>query len=173
MIFVTVGTDDHTFDRLILHLDRLVEVGQLQTPVFAQIGPKATEPKYVEWARMLSYTEMQEKVRLSDKVVCQGGPGTIFTCLKNGKIPIVVPRLSKYVEAIDDHQVDFVRHMSSYNKILAVYEIDELLGVIESYEQQVFELKSHMSTGPGGMTEGKAITMSFCEKLDEQISSLF
>ena len=106
MIFVTVGTDHHKFDRLINALDKVVykELGQ---KMHMQIGPSSNVPINTTYDRMLSPAKMDYYYKNSNIIICQGGPGTIFNCLLNGKKPFVLPRNPKYNEVIDNHQIVF------------------------------------------------------------------
>ena len=51
MIFVTVGTHEQPFDRLLTEIDRLKENGTIQEPVMIQSGFSTYEPKYCEWEK--------------------------------------------------------------------------------------------------------------------------
>ncbi len=47
MIFVTVGTHEQPFNRLIKEVDRLVETGIIKDEVFIQTGYSTYEPNFV------------------------------------------------------------------------------------------------------------------------------
>ena len=93
MIFVTVGTHEQPFNRLIEEIDNLKKEGLLLDEVFIQTGFSTYEPKYCKWESMLSYAEMEEYLTISDIIVTHGGPATFMGVLSKGKVPIVVPRL--------------------------------------------------------------------------------
>jgi len=48
----------------------------------------------------------------ADVVVCHAGSGTLRDALAAGHRPIVVPRLSRYGEHVDDHQLELARALS-------------------------------------------------------------
>ena len=54
----------------------------------------------------MTQEEFNEYIKKADFVICHGGVGTIFNALENGKRILVVPRLSKYKEHINDHQLE-------------------------------------------------------------------
>ena len=56
--------------------------------------------------------------------------------LREGKIPIVVPRMKSYGEHINDHQIDFCRAVNSrYNNIILIEDINELENAIVNYDE--------------------------------------
>ena len=62
----------------------------------------------------------------SDIVIAHGGTGAIITAVKQGKKVIAVPRLAKYGEHVDDHQIQLVTEFESSGIISAVYDLDKL-----------------------------------------------
>ena len=109
MIFVTVGTHEQQFNRLIKEIDRLKESGIIQEDVLMQTGFSTYEPKYCEWKKMLSYNEMNEMYEKADIIITHGGPASFMKALEMKKVPIVVPRQAQFDEHVNDHQVDFVK----------------------------------------------------------------
>ena len=145
MIFVTVGTHEQGLDRLLIELDRLVETGEIKHEVFAQIGYSNYIPKNYEYKEMISYDEMDEYVKKSDIVITHGGPGSIFHPLGYQKIPIVVPRNPDFNEHVDNHQILFTKRLESSQKIIAVYNIDELVIKINNYKELTLGCKINNS----------------------------
>ena len=118
MIFVTVGTHEQPFNRLIKEVDRLVETGVIKDDVFIQTGYSTYEPKFCKWSSLISFDKMNELMETSDIIITHGGPATFMSAIANGKKPIVVPRQEKYDEHVNDHQVDFAQQVKEkYNSI--------------------------------------------------------
>ena len=127
MIFVTVGTHEQPFNRLIKEVDRLVENGIIKDEIFIQTGYSTYEPEFCKWSSLVSFDKMNELMQTSDIIITHGGPATFMSAIANGKNPIVVPRQEKYDEHVNDHQVDFARQVKErYNSIEVVTEISEL-----------------------------------------------
>lgn len=105
MIFVTVGSRNYPFDRLFKKLDKLYEDGILTEPLFAQIGTSTYKPKYYKYKDFISSEEFLEKINKANIVVSHGASGSIMKALNAGKKVIVVTRLEKYGEHINDHQI--------------------------------------------------------------------
>ncbi|HEM5150948.1 TPA: multidrug MFS transporter [Streptococcus suis] len=138
MIFVTVGTHEQPFDRLLKEVDYLVEKGVITEEVFIQTGYSTYIPKNCKWSKLLSFDKMNELMEKADIIITHGGPATFMSAIAKGKKPIVVPRLEKYGEHVNDHQLDFSKQVRDrYNSILVVEEVVDL----ENYVNQ--ELKNN------------------------------
>lgn len=135
LIFVTVGTHEQGIDRLLIGLDRLLETNEINQKVFAQIGYSKYIPKNYGYKTMMGYDEMDDYVRNSDIIITHGGPGSIFHPLQYGKIPVVVPRNPEFNEHVDNHQILFTKRLEKDNKVIAVYDINELKTIINKYEE--------------------------------------
>lgn len=144
VIFVTVGTDEYPFDRLIREVDFLKGQGIIREEVFIQIGFARYHPAHCPFAEILAFQEMEKKMREARIVVTHGGPGSIMPLLYSGKIPVVVPRLKRYGEVVDDHQVSFTRKLENEGRIILVEAIEDLGATIEEYETRARELTSRI-----------------------------
>lgn len=141
MIFVTVGTHEQQFDRLIKQIDLLIESGVITEEVMVQTGFSKYEPKHCKWSKLLSYKEMQEYVAKARIVITHGGPSSFIAPLQIGKIPIVVPRQKKYEEHVNDHQVSFCKEVKErMGTIILVEEVEDLRKVISEYDEYVNEI---------------------------------
>lgn len=137
MIFVTVGTHEQPFDRLVQAVDGLKEKGLIPGEVFIQTGYSSYTPRFCDYSDFIGFNEMIERMQRADVVITHGGTGSIMLVLYNGKIPVVMPRQNKYNEHIDDHQVRFCEKMEHKGKILAVYETEDLASTIADYNRRV------------------------------------
>jgi len=140
LIFVTIGTHEQPFNRLIQEVDGLVESGLIKERVFIQRGIKSMIPRNCGSAELIPYQEMVEKIKNARIVITHGGPSSILQSLTFGKTPIVVPRQSRFREHVDDHQVHFTKRLEAQKKVIAVYDIEILLEKIEHYEEICNEL---------------------------------
>ena len=62
MIFVTVGTHEQPFNRLIQKVDELKKDGTIQDDVIIQTGFSTYEPKYCQWSKLIPYQQMVKNV---------------------------------------------------------------------------------------------------------------
>ena len=125
MIFVTVGTCE-PFDRLMRAVDALA----IDEPVFVQTGLSRAIPRDRETVDFLPYERLVELIREARLVVTHAGVGTILTALLNGVQPVVVPRLKRYGDAVDDHQLELAERLESLHLVRLVREAHDLESVV-------------------------------------------
>ena len=133
MILVTLGTQDKAFVRLLKAIDREIENGNIMGKVIVQAGftKGKYESKKMEIFELIDRDEFNELVNKCDYLITHGGVGSILTGLKAGKKVIVCPRLFKYKEHMNDHQVQIVEEFSKAGYILAFNENDDLSKIIK------------------------------------------
>ena len=124
MIFVTLGTQAYPFDRL---LRGLAGVGE---ELVVQGGPSTFRPEGVTWFDYLEYAPLLEQIRLARIVVSHAGIGTVMTVVAEGKRPVVVPRLHRYGEAVDDHQVPIARRLAEAGLVTLVEDPEQLVAAL-------------------------------------------
>lgn len=143
MIFVTVGTHEQPFDRLVKRIDDLKRDGIIHEDVIIQTGYSTYEPKYCKFQKLFPYQKMLKLVNEARIVITHGGPSSFIMPLQVGKTPIVVPRRHKFNEHVNDHQVTFSRAVADRMRTLIVVEdIDKLGMTITNYEEIVHGMKS-------------------------------
>ena len=136
MIFVTVGTHEQPFDRLIKELDTLIEKKVITETVIAQIGYCNYKPKNIEWYKFLSYQEMHNFTKEARVVITHGGPASFILPSQYNKIPIVVPRKAEFNEHINNHQVEFVKLIErKLNNLIPIYNVEDLGEKIRNYNK--------------------------------------
>ncbi len=130
MIFLTIGTQ-FPFDRLIKAVDQAVASGTVSEQVFAQIGDTDYLPRSFESAPMLKKHIFDRRIRQSSSVIGHAGIGTIITALDNNKPLLVMPRLKKYGEVVNDHQVAIAEKFEKRGYVLAAYAETQLPAKID------------------------------------------
>lgn len=138
MIFVTLGSQKFQFNRLLVEIDELVGQGKLDDDVFAQIGYSDYIPKNYKYKKFLDRDEFAKSEEKADIVITHGGTGAIMGALKNGKKVIAVPRLAKYEEHVDDHQVQLIKQFEANNLIFSVFNIKNLGSAIKRIKSHHF-----------------------------------
>jgi exopolysaccharide biosynthesis glucuronosyltransferase PssE len=131
MIFVTVGTNEAPFDRLLEMVDR----ARFEDEVVVQNGSSTVRPKDARCIDFLSFQDLREHVNRARVVVSHAGVGSILLSLMNGKQPVVVPRLRRHGEHVDDHQLAFARRLQSKGLVSVVEQPDELRTAVEAAQQ--------------------------------------
>lgn len=130
MIFVTLGTQEFQFDRLLRELDGLPGDEEL----VVQGGRSTFRPARAVWHDYLSFGETVEHVRRARVVVCHAGVGSVMTALEQGRRPVVVPRLRAHGEAVDDHQLPFARRLAATGAVLLVEDLATLPDALSAEE---------------------------------------
>ena len=138
MIFVTVGSQKFQFNRLLKKLDDLIEEEIIKEPTFAQTGVSDYIPKHYDHEAFLNREEFSARLDACDIVITHGGTGVIIGAVKKGKKVIAVPRLAKYGEHVDDHQLQLLHQFDELGIIDACYDLDKLGDDYRSLENRQF-----------------------------------
>lgn len=163
MIFVTVGTHEQQFNRLIACVDEMKETGQIEEDVLIQTGFSTYIPKSCEWKKMLSYDEMHSYIQRARIIITHGGPSSFVAPLQMGKVPIVVPRQKEFGEHVNDHQLDFCRAVEKrWGNIIVVEDINNLHHVIKDYDILSQKIRGSLQSN----------NVVFCEKLETIINEI-
>jgi len=161
MIFVTVGTHEQPFNRLVEYMDKWAE--SHDEKVIMQTGFSTYEPKHCEWSKLYPFETMKKLVDDARIVVTHGGPSSFIMPLQVGKVPIVVPRVKELNEHVNDHQLVFAKAVAErQGNIIVVENIDELGDVIDNYDQKVSALKNELSSNND----------RFCSEFEKLIDNL-
>ena len=164
MIFVTVGTHEQPFNRLIEKMDELKRNQVITEDVIIQTGFSTYEPQFCQWSKMLPYSEMIENVSKARIVITHGGPSSFIMPLQIGKIPIVVPRQHQFNEHVNDHQVEFARNVAHrMGTIIPVEDIEALGNIITDYDKIISNMGRGMSSN----------NAKFNKELEKIVSELY
>jgi UDP-N-acetylglucosamine transferase subunit ALG13 len=136
MIFITVGTHFHGFERLIQEMDLIA--GKIDEEVIAQIGSTKYQPKNLKYFTYLTEEQISKYFTESRIIVTHAGAGTLLTILKYNKPVIIVPRLKKYNEIIDNHQLELAEVLKNRNNVIIVYDIKNLKDALTKTEKLTY-----------------------------------
>ena len=131
MIFVSVGTHSQPFTRLLKKIDELIEQKKITEPVMAQVGYSDYPAKNYPTQKFLGLAEFDEQVQTARIVITHGGEGNIGACLQHHKPMVIVPRLQKWGEHTNDHQLELTHAIVNAKKALLVLDIDDLEKAID------------------------------------------
>jgi UDP-N-acetylglucosamine transferase subunit ALG13 len=134
MIFVSVGTNEARFDRLLRAVAelpggdrRLIQHGY-SIPI-----PGAN----VELVDFLAFDELADAIRRCRVFVTHAGVGSVLVALANGKRPVVVPRRKDFGEAVDDHQLQLGRRFAAAGLVTLVEDPDDLADALDGDQHDV------------------------------------
>lgn len=132
MVFVAVGTQKQQFDRLF----KLIEESKILEgeEIIAQSGYTKFDTNKTKMLGFISQEDLDKYTNECDYIICHGGVGTIFTALNKKKKVLVVPRLKKYKEHKNDHQLEICKELEKDGYILYLNEDDD-------FDKKIMELK--------------------------------
>ena len=131
MIFVTLGTQDKSFKRLLDNINKEIENGTIKDKVIVQAGHTKYNSKNMEIFDLLDKENFDKYIKDCDLLITHGGVGSIITGLKNNKKVIACPRLAKYDEHINDHQLQIIDRFVESGYILSYHENDNLKEILK------------------------------------------
>jgi len=126
-IFVSVGTHPQQFNRLLEAVDELKQSGKLKGKVFCQSGHSDCRPKNFEAVPFLGLEEFGKRVKWCDLFITHGGEGNIGAGLQHEKPMVIVPRLKKFGEHTNDHQLELTKAIADAGFGIAVCDTAKLL----------------------------------------------
>jgi beta-1,4-N-acetylglucosaminyltransferase len=124
MIFVTVGQHYQGFERLIKKMDEIA--GKIEEDIIMQIGSTPYKPrnaKYFEFIEDNGITELFNTARI---IITHAGSGTLLDLIRLKRPFIIVPRLKKFNEHIDDQQIELADALSGSYNVVSIYDIEDL-----------------------------------------------
>lgn len=132
MIFVTLGTQDKSFSRLLDLIQEQIDNGNIKEKVIVQAGYTKYHSNNMEIFDYIDNEEFDKLIKKCDILITHGGVGSILTGFRANKKIIAVPRLAKYKEHTNDHQMQIVDNFYQKGYILKLYEDDDLAAVLKS-----------------------------------------
>lgn len=134
MILVTLGTQKFQMDRLLQAVDELAK--NVSEDIFVQSGNSTYVPEHCESRNFVDAQEFQKMIEECSVLITHSGVGTIMRGIGAGKPVVVVPRLAKYHEHVDDHQVQIAEAFASKGCVLYCTDLAKL-------EETVREARNH------------------------------
>lgn len=135
MILITLGTQDKEFKRLLDMVQKEIDNGNIKDKVVVQAGHTKYESKDMEIFDLIDREKFSNLISECDILITHGGVGSIITGLQKEKKVIVAPRLAKYNEHMNDHQMQITENFSKKGYILPLYENDDLGKVLKKVEK--------------------------------------
>jgi UDP-N-acetylglucosamine transferase subunit ALG13 len=127
MIFVSVGTHEAPFDRLLRAVDAL----QLDEELIVQYGPSDVRCQGAVNSEYMPFDEVVDHVRNARAVVMHAGVGSVTIVLAQGKRPIVMARRQEFGEHVDDHQIELSRRLEANGLVTVVESPEQLSAALE------------------------------------------
>jgi UDP-N-acetylglucosamine transferase subunit ALG13 len=119
-----LGTHEQQFERavdlvlpLAAHEELVIQHGH--TPLRPGIAGTT-------WTEFAPYERILELCRDARAVACHAGVGAIMTARAAGKTPLVIPRLARYHEHVDDHQLQIAQEFAERSLVVMLRDGDDL-----------------------------------------------
>jgi len=131
MIYVTIGGHPQPFDRLIKKVDKIAPF--FDEEFIVQKGVSKYIPQNCKCLDFAYYEENENYIKQAKLVISHAGVGTIILARKYNVPIIIVPRLKKYNEHLNDHQLDICNALVKEPRkgIYVVFDIEQLQQTIE------------------------------------------
>ena len=139
MIFVTVGSQKFQFNILLKKIDELIENKVINEEVFAQIGVSDYKPQNYKYKEFVTQDEFNKYLDEARLIITHAGTGVIVNAIKKGKKVIGIPRLSKFGEHVDDHQIQLLNEFANMNLIETCIDEKELKEKIQQIDNKEFK----------------------------------
>lgn len=128
MIFVSVGTQNRPFDRLIEAVDKLAP--SIDEEIIAQTGVATYIPKQIRHCQYYNYGQMISFIDEANLIISHAGFGIIGNSIRRNKPLILVPREEQFGESVDK-QVELAEYLAEDNRsIICVRDVDFLMEAI-------------------------------------------
>jgi len=125
LIFLTVGTQ-MTFDRLVRAVDEAVGKGAVNEEILAQVGHGGYRGEHMKCVETIEREEYERTVRNATALIAHAGMGTILMAAKTRKPVLVMPRLARLNEVVNDHQVDTARKFAQLGYVLVAEDENQI-----------------------------------------------
>lgn len=126
MIFVTLGTQDKSFRRLLKAIDKEIEKKNIKEKVVVQAGYTKYKSNNMEIFDYRSAEEIDKLMKEAKIIITHGGVGSILGALKYDKPIIAAARLSKYKEHNNDHQKQIINEFVKEGYLIELDDFSKL-----------------------------------------------
>lgn len=126
MIFVTLGTQDKSFERLLVKLDEMIDKGIIKDEIVVQAGSTKYRSQNMKIFDFIDMDHFNQCIENCDFMITHAGVGTIINGINHGKKVLAVARRVKYGEHENDHQVEITTKFTKLGYIVGCIDVDEL-----------------------------------------------
>lgn len=126
MIFVSLGTHERPFYRLVKEIERLIQKKRIKEKVIIQLGFTDYLVNGAECYKFIPEEKMRKYTKNCSLMITHGGLGSIMRGIEAGKVVIAVPRRKNFNEHTDDHQLQIIEEAKKRGTVIPVYDIKDL-----------------------------------------------
>lgn len=138
-LFVPLGTQKFPFNRLIETLNGFVAEGLYKPDeIVMQSSVYEVEPKFRHY-ELIPAAQFDELIEKAELVITHSGVNSIISCMKRKKPLIIVPRMKKYGEHVDDHQMEIAELMKQKFDVIVVEDLSRLQEMIPVAKEHLYK----------------------------------
>lgn len=134
MILILLGTFDIEFSRPLVAVHELCKTGVLCEEIIVQNGFTRFDSPFFTYKPFINQDELNELYQKARLIITHAGTGSILKGVKMGKKVIAIARLKKYMECVDDHQLEILDEFSKLKFIYPWNENDSLSRILKNVE---------------------------------------
>lgn len=135
MITITLGTSPFPFNRAINWISELLQSNIITEPIFVQYGSsdisQLSNHPLVTAVGKMSYPDLVKTTQRSRLVISHAGQGSTRDLSARGVCFVLLPRLAKYREHVDNHQLLFAESVLPERQCYCLSR-EELAAAIQS-----------------------------------------
>lgn len=135
MILVLLGTQNNSFDRLLNEIEKCIDNNKITDRVVVQSGYTNYTSDKMEIFDFISTSELNKLLLDADLIITHGGVGSIINAIKLGKKVIAIPRLAKFGEHVNDHQLQIIRSFNEFGYIKGITQMSDLADAIDNIKE--------------------------------------
>jgi UDP-N-acetylglucosamine transferase subunit ALG13 len=138
LVFVTVGNATQGFKRLLDAVDEAAGRGIFgDEAVFIQTGNNPDfRASHCKQQAFIEPDEYESLLKNASLIISHAGAGTLIRVLRAGRIPVVMPRIPRFSEVVDNHQVELVQALASEGRVIPVYEPEDLAEAVVNCQRE-------------------------------------
>lgn len=159
MIFVTLGTQDKPFKRLLNAVERQIKLGNINEEVIVQSGCTKYESDKMKIINYMNGEEFNKYLKEARVIITHAGVGTIIKALEENKKVIAAARKSVFGEHVNNHQEQILDNFEAKGYILPLKsfrKLNEVLDKVDEFTPQKFSSNND----------------NFCKNLEKEIGKI-
>jgi len=131
LILVLCGTQNHQFKRLIEESKKLL---QYDSKIIVQAGHTRYQDEDLEIFDFMDSKDLELIYDQADWIITHAGAGSLIKGIRRNKKIIAFPRLEKYHEHVNDHQIELTTQLSKKGYVIAFEDGND---ICELYEKNI------------------------------------
>ncbi len=137
MVFVTVGNATQLFERLVFAVEEAAGAGLFgEENVLIQAGSNIEmATPHCRKVRVMAPIEFQSAIERASVVISHCGAGTLFHAIRAGHCPIVMPRLPRFREGLED-QTDLLLALEREGRVIGIHGARSLADAVREVRQR-------------------------------------